>query len=55
MIKVTVVLRGSHGMELDTLTFHIRDWDQCATAMSTAIAKAQWILSPGDTIAIDGE
>lgn len=54
MITVTVVLRGDHGGELDTLTFHIRDWDQCATAMSAAIAKAKWILSPGDTIHVDG-
>lgn len=55
MIKVTVTLRGDHGMELDTLTFHIRDWDHCATALSTAIAKRRWVLSPGDTIHVDGE
>lgn len=55
MIKVTVILRGSHGGELDTLTFHIRDWDHCAAAMTQAIGKARWILSPGDTISIDGE
>lgn len=55
MIKVTVVLRGSHGGELDTLTFHIRDWDDCMVAMLTAIRKANWVMSPGDTIAIDGE
>ncbi len=55
MIKVTVTFRGSHGGHLDTLTFHIRDWDDCARAMSAAIAKARWVLSPGDTIHIDGE
>lgn len=55
MIKVTVILRGSHGMELDRTTFHIRDWDHCANAMAGAIRKANWELSPGDTIAIDGE
>lgn len=55
MIKVTVILRGSHGMELDKLQFHIRDWDDCNRAMLQAITKANWVISPGDTIAIDGE
>ena len=55
MIKVTVILKGSHECELDRLTFHIRDWDHCAAAMTQAILKAQWVISPGDTISVDGE
>ena len=54
MIKVTVILKGSHGCELDELTFHIRDWEDCAVAMSSAMAKAGWVLSPGDSIHVDG-
>lgn len=55
MIKVIVILRGSHGMELDTLSFLIRDWDDCTAAMIRAVEKAHWVISPGDTISIDGE
>jgi hypothetical protein len=55
MIKVTVILRGWNGMELDMLTSHIRDWEHCAAALTQAMGKAQWVLSPGDTISIDGE
>lgn len=55
MIKVTVILRGSHGMELDKLVFHARDWYTATTGLSQALVKANWVLSPGDTISIDGE
>lgn len=55
METVYLVLKGSHGMDLDRVELDVRDPQDCSREVLAAMARERWVLSVGDRIEVQGE
>jgi hypothetical protein len=52
METVYLVLKGSHGMDLDRVEVSVNNPEDCAREVLAAVARERWVLSVGDRIEI---
>lgn len=52
MEVVYLVLKGSHGMDLDRIEVSVKDPEDCAREVLAAMTRARWVLSAGDRVEV---
>ena len=52
MEVVYLVLKGSHGMDLDRVELQVNDPSDCGREVLAAMARYKWVLSVGDRVEI---